>query len=136
MAEIDIPIGATASRSLEVTPERTVAHFRPGMPEVFATPMMVHLMEIAAASAIEPYLPPGWTSVGTHVDVRHLAPTPVGFTVTATAKVVSRDERTVTFEVEAHDGVDQIGSGTHVRAPVDRSRFDRRIAGKAEKRAG
>src|SRR5690554_4929319 len=123
MAEIEVPIGTTATEVVEVTPERTVGHFLPGMPAVFATPMMIHLMETAAAAAVKPYLPEGWTSVGTHVDVRHLAATPVGFEVTATAKVVARDERTVTFEVEAHDGIDLVGSGTHVRAPVEQSRF-------------
>lgn len=131
---MDIPVGASASRSVEVTSELTVGHFHPAMPAVFATPMMIHLMESAAAAALEPHLPEGWTSVGTHVDVRHLAATPIGFSVTATARVVSKDDRTVTFEVEAHDGVEVIGSGSHTRAPIDRSRFDKRIAAKTAKR--
>lgn len=129
-----IPIGAQGTRAVEVTPELTVAHWRPNTPEVYATPMMISLMELAASAAIEDHLPPGWTSVGSHVDVRHLAATPVGFTVTATATVVSRTEKTVTFEVEAHDGVDRIGAGIHVRAPIERSRFERRIAKKLAQR--
>ena len=120
-----IPVSTTASRTLEVTPDVTVAHFNADMPAVFGTPFMVYIMEMAAAAAIEEYLPDGWLSVGVHVDVRHLAATPIGFTVTATARVTAVDERTVTFSVEAHDGVEQIGTGTHVRAPIERARFDR-----------
>lgn len=125
-----IPIGASATREVEVTPQLTVAHFHSEMPAVYATPMMIYLMELAASAAMEEYLPGGWTSVGTHVDVRHLAATPVGFTVTARATVIERSDRTVTFDVEAHDGVELIGSGQHTRAPVERSRFDLRIAKK------
>jgi predicted thioesterase len=126
----NIPIGASGSHSVVVTPELTVAHFHPTMPAVYATPMMIYLMELAASAAIEEYLPAGWTSVGTHVDVQHIAATPEGFTVTANATVTARTEKTVTFEVEAHDGVERIGIGTHTRAPIERDRFDQRIASK------
>ena len=115
------------------TPDVTVAHFHPDMPAVFGTPFMVFIMEMAASTAIEEYLPEGWLSVGVHVDVRHLAATPIGFTVTATARVTAVDERTITFVVEAHDEVEKIGTGTHVRAPIERARFDR---GVQEKQAG
>ena len=70
---IDIPIGATASETVVVTRELTVAHFAPHMPEVYGTPLMIYLMEIASAHAVAPYLPPGWVSVGTEVNVKHLA---------------------------------------------------------------
>src|ERR1044072_3665947 len=127
-----IPVGAAASQTMEVTREMTVAHFHAHMPEVFGTPMMIYLMELTAAELIEPYLPEGWVSVGATVDVRHLAATPVGFTVTASAEVVSVSDHLVTFHVEAHDGVDKIGEGTHVRAPIEMERFERRVRGKAE----
>lgn len=114
-----------------VTRELTVAHFHDDMPEVYGTPMMIYLMELAAAKAIEQYLPEGWGSVGKAVDVRHLAATPVGFTVTARAEVVAVTEDEVRFAVEAHDGVELIGQGVHVRAPVDFERFNRRVEKKA-----
>ncbi|MBI1736816.1 MAG: thioesterase [Candidatus Rokubacteria bacterium] len=122
-----IPIGATASYSVTVARELTVAHFHPGMPEVYGTPMMIYLMEVASSKAIEGYLPPGWGSVGTRVDVEHVAATPVGFTVTATATVVECAGGVITFRVEAHDGVERIGAGTHTRAAVELTRFERRV---------
>src|SRR5512140_865516 len=109
----DIPIGTSGAQQVTVTRELTVAHIAPGMPEVYATPMMIALMEIASATAIQPLLPPGWMSVGTEVNVRHLAATPVGCLVTASAAVVAVNGRIVTFAVKAHDGVELIGEGTH-----------------------
>ena len=82
-ATSNIPVGASASKSVVVTRELTVAHFHPDMPEVYGTPLMIYLMEVAAADAIHKYLPEGWVSVGVRVDVKHLAATPVGLTVTA-----------------------------------------------------
>jgi fluoroacetyl-CoA thioesterase len=122
-----IPNGASASQSVIVTRELTVAHFHPDMPEVYGTPLMIYLMEVTAADAIQKYLPEGWVSVGVMVDVKHLAATPVGLTVTARAEVVSVDDHTVTFAVEAHDGIEKIGEGRHIRAPVHLERFVRRV---------
>jgi fluoroacetyl-CoA thioesterase len=122
-----IPIGASASKSVIVTRELTVAHFHPNMPEVYGTPLMIYLMEVAAADAIQKYLPEGWVSVGVLVDVKHLAPTPIGLTVTATAEVISIEDATVTFWVEAHDGTEKIGEGRHARAPVHLERFAQRV---------
>jgi fluoroacetyl-CoA thioesterase len=130
----NIPVGATATKTVTVTREMTVAHFHPDMPEVYGTPMMIYLMEVAAADAIQPHLPEGWVSVGVHVDVRHLAATPVGLTVTARAEVISVEGRTVTFSVEAHDGVEQIGEGRHVRAPIQLESFGQRVKAKASPR--
>ena len=78
-----IPVGATATRTITVTPELTVADFAPGMPPVYATAWLIAHMELAAADAIQPYLPEGWRSVGVVVNVKHLAATPIGLTVTA-----------------------------------------------------
>lgn len=133
-ATANIPLGASATKSIAVTRELTVAHFHPGMPEVYGTPMMIYLMEVASAAAIQPYLPAGWASVGTAVDVKHLAATPTGFTVTITARVRAIDDSTVTFAVEAHDGVEPIGVGTHVRAPIELERFVKGVQGKSLKR--
>lgn len=127
----DIPVGASARQSVVVTRELTVAHFHPSMPEVYGTPLMIYLMEVAAADAIHDYLPAGWVSVGVSVEVKHLAATPVGLTVTATARVISVEDHTVTFAVEAHDGVEKIGEGRHVRAPVQLERFIKRVKAKS-----
>ena len=125
-----IPVGASFTLKETVTREKTVAHFHDDMPEVYGTPFMIYLMELAAANAIKPYLPPGWISVGAGVDVKHLAATPVGMNVTAKAEVLEWNGRTVRFRVEARDGVEQIGEGFHVRAPVERERFDRGVTKK------
>jgi fluoroacetyl-CoA thioesterase len=132
MQEFRIPVGAWFSMKEVVTRDKTVAHYHEDMPEVYGTPMMIYQMELAASRAIAPYLPPGWVSVGAAVNVKHLAATPVGFTVTARAEVMAWDGRTVSFKVEAHDGVELIGEGTHVRAPIDLMRFN---AGVAKKRS-
>ena len=126
-ATSNIPVGASASKSVVVTRELTVAHFHPDMPEVYGTPLMIYLMEVAAADAIHKYLPEGWVSVGVRVDVKHLAATPVGLTVTARAEVVSVEDSIVTFTVEAHDGLEKIGEGRHARAPVHLERFAQRV---------
>ena len=135
MADFRIPKGAWFSMKETVTPDKTVELSLPGMPPVYGTPVMIYLMELAAASAIKPYLPEGWVSVGAAVDVKHLAPTPVGFTVTVRAEVTAWDGKLVTFAVEAHDGVEKIGEGRHVRAPIERARFDAGVAAKAARRA-
>ena len=111
-----------------------MAHFHDDMPEVYGTPFMIYLMELAAASAIKPYLPEGWISVGAGVDVTHLAATPVGYTVTARAEVLEWNGRTVIFAVEARDGLELIGQGRHVRAPVEVARFNRGVAAKTLQR--
>jgi len=129
----NIPVGATGTVSVEVTRELTVAHLHPGMPEVYGTPMMIYLMESASAKAVTEYLPEGWVSVGVVVNIKHLAATPIGFTVTAKAEVVSVSDKTIVFNVEAHDGVDKIGEGTHVRTPVELKRFEQGMAAKAAK---
>ena len=126
-----IPVGARASKTVTVTRDMTVAHFHADMPEVYGTPMMIYLMEVAAAEAIEPFLPPGWRSVGFEVRVKHLAATPVDFQVTAQAEVVAVNDRLITFSVQAHDGVEKIGEGTHVRAAIELNRFESRMKQKS-----
>lgn len=127
----DIPVGTSATEQVTITRDLTVAFRAPGMPEVYATPEMIWLLELASAHAIQPLLPPGWVSVGTEVNVRHLAATPVGLLVRASAKVIAVSGRTVTFAVEAHDGVELIGEGTHTRVLVDRDRFSLRLSKKS-----
>ncbi len=131
MSDFDIPIGATGEADVTVTPDLTPRE--PGIPPVYSTPMMIWLMEIASARAIQPFLPTGSTSVGTEVNVRHLAATPVGFIVKAISRVTAVNGRIVTFSVEAHDGVELIGEGIHTRAVIDVERFNKRVAAKSAK---
>src|SRR5258708_40314120 len=106
-----IKVGISAERTLVVPPERTVGHFVQGMPMVYATPMMILEMEMASSSAIKPHLPPGWVTVGTEVDIRHLAASPVGAVVRTTARVIAVERRGSRFEVGALDGGGRIREG-------------------------
>jgi predicted thioesterase len=117
-------LGATGEASVVVSRELTVRHFHPEMPEAYGTPFMIYLMERAAGEAIHPHLPAGWVTVGVEVNVRHLAATPVGRTVTARATVTSVAGRLIGLDVEAHDGVRLIGQGAHTRAPVELAKFE------------
>ncbi len=92
---------------------------------VLATPVMINLIEAAALEAIERLLPAGQQSLGTVLHVRHIAATPVGMRVTATAEVTGVEGRTVRFRVEAHDERELIGDGTHERVVVNVAKFDR-----------
>jgi fluoroacetyl-CoA thioesterase len=123
----NIRIGMTAEIAVTVTPEMTVGHFVAGMPQVYATPIMILHMEMASGSAISRHLPNGFVSVGMDVKVRHLAATPVGRTVRAIAHVVEIDRKSVVFEVEAWDGDRKIGDGTHRRGIVNVVEFEKRF---------
>jgi fluoroacetyl-CoA thioesterase len=122
-----IKIGMSAERTLVVPPERTVGHFLAGMPMVYATPMMILEMEMTSGDAINKYLQPGWITVGTEVDIRHLAASPVGATIRTTAKVIAVERRVIRFEVEAFDDKRRIGEGRHARGLVNRESFVKRF---------
>ena len=125
-----IKIGMSAERTLVVPPERTVGHFVPDMPMVYATPMMILEMEMASGDAVRDHLQPGWITVGTEVDIRHLGASLVGATVRATAKVIAVERRVIRFEVEAFEGGRKIGDGSHARGLVNAESFTKRLAGK------
>ena len=124
-----IPIGAKGSFTLLVQPQHLASQFKDAtLPPVFATPVMIMTMENAALNAIKAYLDPGESAVGTAVDVRHLAATPVGRRVTAEAEVTKVAGRQIEFTVRANEGNREIGVGTHARAVVDVAKFARRLA--------
>jgi fluoroacetyl-CoA thioesterase len=126
-----IPIGAKGAYTLRVTPAHLANQFKDSaLPQVFATPWMVTIMENAALNAIRDYLEPGESAVGTAVNVRHLAATPVGHQVTASAEVTKVDGRRIEFNVSAHDQNEEIGTGTHERMVVDMARLNKRLAAK------
>jgi fluoroacetyl-CoA thioesterase len=122
-----IKIGMSAERRLVVPADQTVGHFVAGMPKVFATPMMILQMELASGDAIKKYLEPGWVTVGTEVNVRHLAATPVGATVRTTSRVIAVERRVIRFEVEAFNDERRIGEGHHARGLVNVERFNKRF---------
>lgn len=126
-----IPVGAKGTYRLRVMPGHLANQFKDAaLPEVFATPMMVTIMENAALNAVRDYLDPGESAVGTVVDVKHLAPTPVGHWVTAEAEVIKVDGHRIAFKVSARDEIEEIGEGTHERMVVDLGRLSRRLAAK------
>ena len=122
-----ITIGMSAERILVVPPERTVGHFVPGMPMVYATPMMILEMEMTSGDAINTFLEPGWVTLGTEVDIRHLAATPVGAQVRTTARVIAVERRVIRFEVEAFNDQRRIGEGRHARGLVNIEAFTKRL---------
>ena len=110
-------------------PEHLANRFKDAiLPQVFATPMMVLLMENAALNAIRPYLEAGESAVGTSVDAKHVAATPVGHEVRATAEVVHVEGRRVDIKVSARDEREEIGNGTHQRIVIDLQSFNERLA--------
>jgi len=117
----------TGTSELVVGEEHTAPSIGSGKVRVLATPVMINLIEAAALAAIERLLPAGYQSLGTHLDVRHLAATPVGMKVTATAEVTKVDDRTVFFRVNARDEIDLIGDGSHERVVVNVAKFDQRV---------
>jgi predicted thioesterase len=121
-----IKIGMRAERILVVPPERTVGHFVPYMPMVYATPMMILEMELAAGDAIQAALAPGWVTVGTVVDIRHLAAAAVGATIRTTAEVIAVEHRIIRFAVAAFHGELKIGDGHHSRGLVNIEHFKER----------
>ncbi|MGY4480235.1 thioesterase family protein [Bradyrhizobium sp. USDA 3364] len=123
----NITIGMAAAVSIVVTSDMTVGHFVPGMPQVYATPMMILHMEMAAGLAVAAALPPGYVSVGMSVDIRHLAATPIGGRVRALARVKSFGAKSLLFEIEAWNDLGKIGAGTHRRGIVNVPEFERRF---------
>lgn len=114
-----------------VDESKLASTLKSGHVDVYSTPAMISLMEQAAIAAIDGLLPEGSESVGTRVDVRHLAATPPGLEVRAQAELVEVDNRRLVFRVEAFDPVEKIGEGTHERVIVDLPRLLARARGKA-----
>src|SRR5712691_2856701 len=120
-----IPVGAKGTYTLRVMPAHLANQFKDAaLPQVFATPMMVTAMENAALNAVRDYLDASESAVGTAVNIRHLAATPVGHQITAQAEVTKVEGRRIWFKVSAHDEIEEIGTGTHERMVVDLPRLN------------
>jgi fluoroacetyl-CoA thioesterase len=129
-----IPLGTKGTFTLRVEPGHLANQFKDAiLPQVLATPVMVLIMENAALNAIRSYLEPGESAVGTAIDVRHLAATPVGHTVRAEAEVTAVDGKRIEFSVSARDEIEEIGRGTHRRTVIDLASFNERLASKVKR---
>src|ERR1700744_4389685 len=118
-----IPIGLKGERKQQVTPEVAVGVMGPEDARVRGPPFLILLLEMASRDSILPFLDPGYDSVGTVVDVRHLAATPLGMEVSFRSEVIAVEDRRVRFKIEAFDEKEQIGEGTHERFIVQVDRF-------------
>lgn len=126
----DLVPGLRHSRSIVVTEDLTPPHLRGEPIRVLATPEMVRLVEQTGIDAVAPHLGPGQTTVGTRVDLAHVAATPEGMTVTATVELTAVDRRRLSFRVEVHDEVEKVGEGTHERFIVDAAQRGPRLEAK------
>lgn len=122
-----IDLGLTGHAEMMVGTSDTAPRIGSGRIAVLATPKMINLIEEAALAAVEHLLPDGKQSLGTHVDISHLAATPVGMTVKAEAELIEVNGRKLLFAVRAHDEMDLIGEGRHERVIVTAASFQARI---------
>ena len=126
-----VPVGTKGSFTLVVKPEHLASIFKDTMlPPVLSTPVMIMIMENAALNALKPFLERGESAVGTRVDIRHIAATPVGKHVTGEAEVTKIEGRRVEFAVRASDETEEIGNGTHERAIVSLAKIAERLKAK------
>jgi fluoroacetyl-CoA thioesterase len=129
-----IPLGTKGTFMLRVLPEHLANRFKDSMlPQVLATPVMILAMESAALNAIKPFLEAGESAVGTEVDVRHLAATPVGHDIRAEAEVIETEGKRIVFKVSASDETEEIGNGTHQRTVINLQSFNERLAKKSKR---
>jgi predicted thioesterase len=127
--------GVIGTAELIVGTRDTAPRVGSGQIAVLATPVMITLIEEAALAAVEHLLPAGKQSLGTHLDVSHIAATPTGMKVTATAELTEIDGRKLTFAVSARDERDLIGEGTHQRVVVTADTFSAKVQEKAGRQA-
>ncbi|MFQ3619726.1 MAG: thioesterase family protein [Spirochaetales bacterium] len=121
--EFNLKLGLQGQATEKVSAENTAERYGSGGVAVYATPAMIGLMEKAALLAVDPLLPEGWATVGTHLDVKHLAATPIGMQVTAKAELKEMEGRRLVFSVQAFDEVEKIGEGTHERFLIQVAKF-------------
>jgi predicted thioesterase len=128
---VNIPIGARREEKLLVTEDVAIDFMGIEGARVLSTPNMILGLERTSRNLVLPLLDPGYDTVGTHVNVYHLAATPVGMTVTFHSEVTSVEDRRVNFKVEAFDEREKIAEGTHQRFIVNAERFAARVQEKA-----
>lgn len=125
-----IPVGTKGESRVLVTGENAISFLGQEGARVLSTPHMIGYMERTCRDTVLPLLEPGHDTVGTHVNVSHLAAAPLGMSVRFTAEVIGVDGRRINFRVEAWDEKEKIGEGTHERAVINVARFATRMAQK------
>lgn len=125
-----IKVGLNSSIETDVKSEHSASKYGSGMVDVLATPAMIALMECTAKNAVDLHLPVGYTTVGTKVDVVHIAATPIGMKVTVNAKLIEVKGKKLTFRVEAFDEVEKIGEGIHERYVINSEKFMEKVNSK------
>lgn len=128
---MNIPLGTASQAEQEVGPGSTASHLGSGTVRVLATPAMLLMIEELCRKMLEPYLGPGASSVGVAVELRHLAPTPVGERVTVRAEVTAVEDSVITFKALVEDEHELVGEAVHRRAVIDQARFMRRVQAKS-----
>ena len=126
----NIPVGTKGEQKLLVTSEVAISFLGVENARVLSTPHMIGFMERTCRDTVFPLLDPGHDTVGTHVNVAHLAAAPLGMSVTFTAEVLSATDRRIQFRVEAFDEKEKIGEGTHERAIINIAKFTTKMAQK------
>ncbi len=121
--DFELRIGMSAQVEKTVSEDDTAVRFGSGGVRVFATPMMIALMENAALNAVDPHFTEGYATVGLSLDVKHMAATPVGMKVTARAELINIEGKKLSFKIEAYDEVEKIGEGTHERYIIGLDKF-------------
>jgi len=126
-----IPLGENHEENLQVTEEMAISFLGPGAARVLSTPHLIGFLEMTARNLIKQFVEPGEDSVGTLVNMRHLAATPIGMHVRLRAEVLSVEGRRVLCQVDAWDDREKIGEGTHERFVIDVARFGLRVRAKS-----
>ncbi|KXG73968.1 thioesterase family protein [Thermotalea metallivorans] len=129
--DFHLKVGMKAVVEHVVGEKDTAASFGSGGVLVYATPMMIGLMENASLKAVDPHLPEGYATVGIHLDVKHMAATPVGMKVRAEAELIEMEGKKLKFKIEAYDEKDKIGEGFHSRYIINKEKFIRATEEKA-----
>ncbi len=127
--------GMTHEIAVKTKPEDSAQKFYPHLPDVFATPFLVGLMERVSAELINQHLQPGEQSVGIAMDLKHMAATPLGMEIRVKTEVTAVEGRKLTFRLEAYDEVEKIGEANHERFIIQATKFSARVADKAKKAA-
>ena len=131
MEEFDLRIGLVGEARVQVTEDNTAVRFGSGKVNVFGTPAMIALMEEASIKAVDSLLPEAYATVGIDLRIRHIAATPIGMNITASAKLANIESRKLTFKVEAFDEKEKIGEGDHIRYIIELDKFIARAESKA-----
>jgi fluoroacetyl-CoA thioesterase len=126
-----LKVGLTRELKVKSLPEHSAQHFYVNLPNVFATPILGGLMERVSAELINEHLEPGQQSVGISMNLKHLAPTPLGMEVRVKTEVTAIEGRKLTFNLEAFDEVEKIGEATHERFIIQADKFNKRVEEKA-----